>query len=45
MSRKSYLETKETGDKESQMKHLEKYLHELTTDITEMSKDASPEEK
>jgi hypothetical protein len=45
MSRKSYLETKETGDKESQMKHLEKYLHELTEDIIEMSKGATPEEK
>jgi hypothetical protein len=45
MSRKSYFETREVNDKEAQMKHLDKYLHELTTDITEMAKDATPEEK
>ena len=27
------------------MKDLEKYMHELSTDITEMISDASPEEK
>ena len=29
----------------SQIKELEAYLQELSTDITEMIKDASPEEK
>ena len=32
-------------DKEMQMKELEKYMQELTHDITEMVSDASPEEK
>lgn len=46
MSRKSYMETKEAHKGESaQMKELEKYLHELTEDLTEMIEDASPEEK
>lgn len=31
--------------KTSQMKELEAYLQELSTDITEMIRDASPEEK
>lgn len=45
-SRKSYIESKEMHqDKEMQMKELEKYMQELTHDITEMVSDASPEEK
>ena len=32
-------------DKKMKMQELEKYMHELTTDITEMIGDASPEEK
>ena len=45
-SRKSYMESKEMHqDKEVQMKELEKYMQELTHDITEMVSDASPEEK
>jgi hypothetical protein len=45
-SRKSYMESKEMHQgKEMQMKELEKYMQELTHDITEMVSDASPEEK
>lgn len=46
MSRKMYMESKEMHkDKAAQMKELEKYMHELTEDITEMIENASPEEK
>lgn len=46
MSRKSYMESKEMHQpKTTQMKELEKYLQELSSDITEMIQDASPEEK
>lgn len=45
-SRKTYMESKEMNqDKETQMKELEKYLQELSQDVTEMIHDASPEEK
>lgn len=44
--RKSYMESKETHQpKEMKMKELEKYMHELSSDITEMIGDATPEEK
>jgi hypothetical protein len=46
MSRKTYMEAKEMHQpKTTQMKELEKYLQELSTDIVEMIQDASPEEK
>ena len=46
MRRRMYMEGKEThNDTNSQMQELEAYLQELSTDITEMIKDASPEEK
>lgn len=46
MSRKTYMESKEMHhDKTTQMKELEKYLQELSTDITELIAEASPEEK
>ena len=51
MSRRSYMETKEMHkantpeDKQQKMKELEKYMGELSTDITEMISDASAEEK
>jgi len=46
MSRRMYMESKEMHqDKAKQMKELEKYMKELTDDITDMIKDASPEEK
>lgn len=46
MSRKSYMEAKEMHNgKEMQMKELEKYLQELSRDVTEMIEGASPEEK
>ena len=46
LSRKSYLESKELNkDKNTQMKELEKYMRELSQDITEMIKDATPEER
>lgn len=45
-SRRMYMEAKEThSDKTYQMKELEKYAQELTTDIVEMIEDASLEEK
>lgn len=45
-SRKMYMESKEMHkDKASQLQELEKYAQELTTDMVEMIKDASPEEK
>ena len=46
MSRKGYMEGKEMHlGKEKQMKELEKYMQELTSDITEMIQGSSPEEK
>lgn len=45
-SRRMYMEAKEIhSDKATQMKELEKYAQELTSDIVEMVEDASPEEK
>ena len=45
-SRRQYMESKEMHkDKTQQLKDLEKYMQELTTDIAEMIDDASPEEK
>ena len=46
MYRKMYMEAKETHqDKATQMRELEAYMQELTSDIVEMVEDASPEEK
>lgn len=46
MSRRSYMEGKEMRkDKQSQMRELEKYMQELTSDMVEMIDHASPEEK
>lgn len=46
ISRKNYMESKELHQGvPAQMKELEKYLQELSQDITEMIADASPEEK
>ena len=46
MSRRTYMESKEMHqDKAVQMKDLEKYLKELSEDITEMISDATPDEK
>jgi hypothetical protein len=46
MTRKSYMEGKESHQpKEKQMKELEKYMMELTTDIVEMIHGSSSEEK
>lgn len=50
-SRRSYMETKEMNkgnsseEKQMKMKELEKYMKELSEDVTEMIGDASPEEK
>lgn len=47
-SRRTYMEMKELHpgkDKDKQMRELEKYLNELSTDITEMISDASQEER
>ncbi len=46
MSRRMYMEAKHTNkDKATQLRELEKYMQELSQDITEMIADASPEEK
>jgi hypothetical protein len=46
MMRRGYMEAKEMGkDKGEKMKELEDYMKELSTDVTEMISDASPEEK
>ena len=46
MSRKMYIEAKDMKkDKATQLHELEKYMQELSLDITEMIADASPEEK
>ena len=46
MRRRMYMEGKEMhNDPNSQLRELEAYLQELSSDITEMIKDASPEEK
>lgn len=51
MSRMSYMESKEMhkadtpADKQYKMKELEKYMGELSKDITEMIADSSQEEK
>jgi len=46
MRRRMYMEGKEMhNDPNSQLRELEAYLQELSTDITEMIKDASPEER
>lgn len=46
MRRRMYMEGKENhSDTTSQLHELEAYLQELSSDITEMIKDASPEEK
>lgn len=50
-ARRGYMETKEMHkgnapeDKQKKMRELEKYMQELSGDITEMIGDASPEEK
>ena len=46
MTRKTYMERKmHGGGKEAQIQELEKYMQELSSDITEMIEGASPEEK
>lgn len=45
MSRRRYMDGKMYNDKANQMKELEQYTQELTTDLIDMIKDASPEEK
>lgn len=46
LRRKMYMEGKEIQrSKDQQMKELEAYMQELSTDVTDMIKDASPEEK
>lgn len=45
-SRKMYMEAREMKrDKATQLRELEKYMQELTSDIVEMIQDSSPEEK
>lgn len=45
ISRKRYMDGKIHNDKVMQMKELEQYTQELASDLTDMIKDASPEEK
>ena len=46
LRRRTYMEGKERhNDTNSQLRELEAYLQELSSDITEMIKDASPEER
>ena len=46
LTRKTYMERKmHGGDKAAQMQELEKYMQELTRDLTEMVEGSSPEEK
>lgn len=46
INRRNYMEGKEMHkDKKTQMNELERYMQELSMDITEMIEDASPEEK
>lgn len=45
MSRRMYMESKESGDKNSKMQNLDKYLEELKTDMKEMVQNMTPEEK
>ena len=46
ISRKNYMESKEhSHDSSVHMKELEKYLQELSEDVTEMIQKATPEEK
>ena len=44
-NRRMYMESKHTKDKATQLRELEKYMQELTSDMVEMIEDASPEEK
>ena len=46
MSRRLYMEAKESHrDKATQLRELERYMQELSQDVTDMIADASPEEK
>ena len=45
ISRRRYMDGKMRNDKSMQMKELEQYTQELASDLTDMIKDASPEEK
>ena len=46
LTRKTYMERKmHGGDKAAQMQELEKYMQELSRDLTEMVEGSSPEEK
>lgn len=46
IARRSYMESKEMHkDKNAQIQELDKYMKELSEDITEMIRDASPEER
>lgn len=43
--RRKYMDGKRYNSKETQMQELERYTQELASDLTDMIKDASPEEK
>jgi hypothetical protein len=43
--KRRYMDGRRYNDKQTQMQDLEKYAQELTNELTDMIKDASPEEK
>lgn len=45
MNRRMYMEAKHSKDKATQLRELEKYMQELTSDMVEMIQDSSSEEK
>lgn len=45
MAKRRYMDGKRQNDKQMQMRELEQYTQELAQDITDMIKDASPEER
>lgn len=45
LHRRTYIESKEHGDKTTAMQKLELYAQDLVTDVLEMLQDSSPEEK
>lgn len=45
MVRRRYMDGKRYNDKQTQIQELERYTQELASDLTDMIKDASPEEK
>lgn len=45
IARRRYMDGKKQNDKQAQMRELEQYAQDLTNDLIDMIKDASPEER